>query len=119
MWQGTFVLEHLAKITAIDPAAAGWAFDEMLGLVRLPPHRTFQVDHFLQSSSVSLFTAGASGFLKATGRTGSANRGASTRYPRRPSLQAWRKMTTRSGCSARRMSEAASPQTTRGENAKL
>jgi hypothetical protein len=32
MWQWAFVLEHLAKITAINPAAAGWAFDEILCL---------------------------------------------------------------------------------------
>jgi hypothetical protein len=28
-----FVLEHLAEITAIDPAAAGRTFDEVFGLV--------------------------------------------------------------------------------------
>jgi hypothetical protein len=33
MRQRPFVLEHLAEITAIDPAAAGWAADEVLGLV--------------------------------------------------------------------------------------
>jgi hypothetical protein len=33
VWQGTFVLEHLAEIGAIDPAAAGRAADEVLGLV--------------------------------------------------------------------------------------
>jgi hypothetical protein len=27
------VLEHLAEITTIDPAAADWAADEMIGLV--------------------------------------------------------------------------------------
>ena len=32
MWQRTLVLEHLAEITAIDPAAAGWASDEILCL---------------------------------------------------------------------------------------
>ena len=32
MWQRTPVLEHLAEITAIDPAAAGRAADEMLGV---------------------------------------------------------------------------------------
>jgi hypothetical protein len=31
-----FMLEHLAKITAVHPAATGWAFDEMLGLARWP-----------------------------------------------------------------------------------
>jgi hypothetical protein len=34
MWQRTLVLEDLAQITAIDPAAAAGAFDEMLGLIR-------------------------------------------------------------------------------------
>ena len=29
--KGGFVLEHLAKIAAVDPAAAGRASDEMLG----------------------------------------------------------------------------------------
>jgi DNA-directed RNA polymerase subunit F len=33
MWQRAFVLEHLAEIARIDPAAAGRASDEMLGLV--------------------------------------------------------------------------------------
>jgi hypothetical protein len=33
MWQGPFVLEHLAEIAAIDPAIAGRAADEMVGLV--------------------------------------------------------------------------------------
>jgi hypothetical protein len=32
MWQWAFVLEHLAKITAINPAAAGCTFDEILCL---------------------------------------------------------------------------------------
>jgi hypothetical protein len=32
-WERTFVLEHLAEIAAIDPAGAGWASDELLGLV--------------------------------------------------------------------------------------
>ena len=32
MWQGTFVIEHLAEITAIDPAAAAGAPDEVVGL---------------------------------------------------------------------------------------
>jgi hypothetical protein len=32
--QRPFVLEHLAEIAAIDPAAAGGAPDEMLGLAR-------------------------------------------------------------------------------------
>jgi len=31
--QGTFVLEHLAKITAIHPAVTGRAPDEVLGLI--------------------------------------------------------------------------------------
>jgi hypothetical protein len=30
--QRAFVLEDLAEITAIDPAAAGWASDEMPGM---------------------------------------------------------------------------------------
>ena len=34
MWQRAFVLEGLAEITAIDPAIAGGAPDEMLGLAR-------------------------------------------------------------------------------------
>ena len=34
MWQRTLVLEDLAQITAIDPAAAAGASDEMLGLIR-------------------------------------------------------------------------------------
>jgi hypothetical protein len=29
-----FVLEHLAEITAVDPAAAGRTSEEMLGLAR-------------------------------------------------------------------------------------
>jgi len=33
MRQWPFVLEHLAEITAIDPAVAGGAPDEVLGLV--------------------------------------------------------------------------------------
>jgi hypothetical protein len=33
MWQRPFVLEHLAEIAAIDPAAARRAPDVMLGLV--------------------------------------------------------------------------------------
>ena len=33
MRQRPLVLEHLAEITAVDPAAAGRAPDEMLGLV--------------------------------------------------------------------------------------
>jgi hypothetical protein len=32
VWQGTFMLKYLAEITAVDPTAAGGAFDEMLGL---------------------------------------------------------------------------------------
>ena len=32
MWQRTFVVEHLAEITAVDPAVAGGAPDEVLGL---------------------------------------------------------------------------------------
>jgi hypothetical protein len=31
--QRTLVLKDVAQITAIDPAATGWATDEMLGLV--------------------------------------------------------------------------------------
>jgi hypothetical protein len=34
MWQRAFVLEHLAEITAIDPATAGRTSDEVFGLVR-------------------------------------------------------------------------------------
>jgi hypothetical protein len=34
VWQRPFVLEHLAEITAIDPAAARLAFDEVFGLIR-------------------------------------------------------------------------------------
>jgi hypothetical protein len=34
VWQGTFVLEHLAEITAIDPAVARRASDEVFGLAR-------------------------------------------------------------------------------------
>jgi hypothetical protein len=68
MWQGTFVLEHLAKITAIDPAIAGRAQDQVFGLVlrRIAEEFTdvFAArDHRVQSSSVSRLTAGASGFL--------------------------------------------------------
>ena len=33
VWRRAFVLEHLAEITAIDPAAAERPADEMLGLV--------------------------------------------------------------------------------------
>jgi hypothetical protein len=33
VWERTFVLEHLAKIAAIDPASASRAADEMLGFV--------------------------------------------------------------------------------------
>jgi hypothetical protein len=33
MRQRPFVLEHLAEITAIDPAATGWTSDEMLRFV--------------------------------------------------------------------------------------
>jgi hypothetical protein len=33
MWQGTFVIEDVAEIAAVDPAAAAGATDEMLGLV--------------------------------------------------------------------------------------
>ena len=32
VWQRTFVVEHLAEITAVDPAVAGGAPDEVLGL---------------------------------------------------------------------------------------
>ena len=32
--QRSFMIEHAAKIPAIDPAATGFAFDEMLRLVR-------------------------------------------------------------------------------------
>ena len=32
MWQGTFVIEDVAEITAIDPTATGRAPDEVLGL---------------------------------------------------------------------------------------
>jgi hypothetical protein len=32
--QRAFVLEHLSKIAAVDPAAAGRAPEEMLGLAR-------------------------------------------------------------------------------------
>ena len=38
--QGTFVLENLAEITAIDPTAADRAADEVIGLV----HRTLLAD---------------------------------------------------------------------------
>jgi hypothetical protein len=34
MWQRAFVLEHLVEITAIHPAIAGRAPDEVLGLAR-------------------------------------------------------------------------------------
>jgi len=34
VWQRPFVLEHLSKIAAVDPAAAGRAPEEMLGLAR-------------------------------------------------------------------------------------
>jgi hypothetical protein len=34
MWQRAFVLEYASQITAIDPAAAAGASDEMLGLIR-------------------------------------------------------------------------------------
>jgi hypothetical protein len=34
VWQWAFMLEHLSKIAAVDPAAAGRATDEMLGLAR-------------------------------------------------------------------------------------
>ena len=33
VWQGSLVLEHLAKIAAVVPAAAGRASDEMLRFV--------------------------------------------------------------------------------------
>jgi hypothetical protein len=33
VWQRALVLEDLAEITAIDPASAAWAADEMLGLI--------------------------------------------------------------------------------------
>jgi hypothetical protein len=33
VWQRAFVLEHLSKIAAVDPAAAGRASDEMICLV--------------------------------------------------------------------------------------
>jgi hypothetical protein len=33
MWQGTFVLEHLVEITAIDPAIAAWTSDEVVGFI--------------------------------------------------------------------------------------
>jgi len=33
VWERTFVLEHLAKITAIEPAAAGRKADEVFDLV--------------------------------------------------------------------------------------
>jgi hypothetical protein len=32
VWQRAFVLEHLSKIAAINPPAAGWASNEVLGL---------------------------------------------------------------------------------------
>jgi hypothetical protein len=34
VWQRTFVLGHLSKIAAVDPPAAGWATDEVIGLTR-------------------------------------------------------------------------------------
>jgi hypothetical protein len=50
--QGAFVPKNLAKIAAVDPAAAGRATDEMLGLVLgriadAPPEifATRKVDH--------------------------------------------------------------------------
>jgi len=68
--QGAFVLEDLAEIAAINPAAAGGAANEMLGFVLrrvadelagVFPARN--VGHLPQSSSASRLTAGAFGFL--------------------------------------------------------
>jgi hypothetical protein len=68
MRQRPFVLKDLTQITAIDPAAAGRAFDEVLGLVlgRIAQSSTEDGaagDHLPHSSSASRFTAGAAGFL--------------------------------------------------------
>jgi hypothetical protein len=64
------VLEHLSKVTAINPAAACLASDEMLGLVLGWVAETLSkilaagdFGHLPQSSSASRLTAGASGFL--------------------------------------------------------
>jgi hypothetical protein len=52
VWQGAFVLEDLAEIAAINPAAAGRTADEMLSFVLRRVAETFprrfavrEVDH--------------------------------------------------------------------------
>ena len=68
--QGAFVLEDLAQIAAINPAAARLASDEVLGFVlrRVADELAMYLPrgdagHLPQSSSASRLTAGASGFL--------------------------------------------------------
>ena len=67
MGQGAFVLEDLAQIAAINPAAARLASDEMLGFVlrRVADELAMYLPrgdagYLPQSSSASRFTAGAS-----------------------------------------------------------
>jgi hypothetical protein len=58
MGQGAFMLEHLRKIAAIDPAGAGWAFDEMLGLARdWLPHRLADIFPALNAGAAHAFIA--------------------------------------------------------------
>ena len=60
------VLEHLAQITAINPAVTGWATDEVVGLTRgwlaeTLPDVLAAGDHLPESSSASRFTASQAG----------------------------------------------------------
>jgi hypothetical protein len=62
------MLEDLAQIAAIDPAATYRTLNEVPGLIRWRVAKTLPEiftagDHLPQSSSASRFTAGASGFL--------------------------------------------------------
>jgi hypothetical protein len=60
MRQRPFVLEHLSKIAAIDPPAAGWASSEVLGIV---PGR-------FSDAPTAIFAAGKIDHLDIAGRAG-------------------------------------------------
>jgi hypothetical protein len=54
VWQGTFVLEHLAQIAAIDPAAASRAPNEMLGVALSPVRRPMYLPRGISVTFASL-----------------------------------------------------------------
>ena len=102
VWQGAFVLEHLSKIAAINPAAARRTADEVFGIILRRITLTLckilaagNVGHLLQSSSASRLTAAQAGFfiLSQCGERPDLY-GKSSRLdtmPSRPILQAWAK----------------------------